>query len=86
MLPLTSANGGPIPSSQSGCFVGEGGSGIGIDSYLQKPTRQQCSRRHYCAVECRVPPSNNALYQVRSDRGRLLEVFKLARSHSSSWA
>ena len=36
----TSANWGPIPSSLSGCSVGKVGSGIGIDSHLQKLAQQ----------------------------------------------
>ena len=33
---LTCVDGGPIPSFLSGCFVGNGGNGIGPDSYLKK--------------------------------------------------
>ena len=77
---------GSILSSQSGCFVGKGGSGIGIDSHLQKPARLRCSQRHYRAAECKVSPSNNTPNQVTSDREGLLEVFKLVRSHFNSQA
>ena len=41
--PPTSVNGGPIPSSLSGCSVRKGGSGIGTDSHIQKPARQRYS-------------------------------------------
>ena len=47
ITPITSANGGPIPSSLSGCSVGKGGNGIGTYSHLQKPAMQQYSQRHY---------------------------------------
>ena len=66
-IPLTSANGAPIPSSLNGCSIGKGGNGIEIDSHLQKPARQRYSRWHYWAIEYRVSPSKNTSDRVRDN-------------------
>ena len=86
ITPLTSANKGPIPSSLSGCSIGNGGNGIGTDSHLQKPAQQRYSRRHCRAAEYRVSPSNNISDLVRDDREGLLWVSRTVQSHFSSWA
>ena len=69
-------DGGPIPALLSGCSVGKGGNGIGIDSHLQKTAWQQYSRRHYRAVEYRVFPSNDTPDQVKDDREGLTFVIQ----------
>ena len=85
LLLLTSANGGPIPSSQNGCSVRKGGSGIGIDSHLQKPAQQQCSQGHY-RVRCLRATTLLTKLEMIGRRGGLLEVFRLVWSYFSSWA
>ena len=48
---LTSANGGPIPSSLSGYSVRNGGNGIGTGSHFQKTVRQWYPPRQYWVAE-----------------------------------
>ena len=65
---FTCLNGGPIPSFLSGCSIGKGGNGIGIDSHLQKLARQRYSQRRYQATEYRVSPCYDTPNQVKDNR------------------
>ena len=90
ITPPTSVNEGPIPSSSSGCSIGKGGSGIGTDSHLQKPTRQRYSLRLHRAAKYRVSPNNDTPDQVKDVReGLALEIrdsLALFQSLGSDWA
>ena len=79
---LTRVDGGPIPSFLSGCSVGNGGSGIGTGSHLQKMVRQQYSPRQYrdaknigCSRQlhsrlCRTWPARACFWCVQGKMGR----------------
>ena len=66
LLPLTYANGGPIPLPLDGW----GGSGIGTHTHLLKPARQWDFRGHIRVAGHRVYPSNNSPNQAKNDRKR----------------
>ena len=83
---IISGNDGPIPSCLSGCLGGQGGSGIGIDSHLQEPARQQYHLRQHREAETLFCKAITHLTKLRLIRCDPLSTLQVTLSRYVYWA